>query len=139
MSAALAATRVTPRPAAIVPPGWHCVTSRSGLESWTWSEDGLPIASALVSPQGEIGPTWTRDPLRYWADASRIGRAGEALQRLARFVSLRTAPGSAQPDSAELDAPARVVVAGARVGATLRRDPLLRLRAGERRTWRFLR
>lgn len=88
MSAALPETRQTPRPIPVPPADWHR-TLGPGHEQWTWTDEGLPVASVLVSRHGEIAPVLLRDPERYWMDAARFSRAARALTDLARYLAQR--------------------------------------------------
>lgn len=87
---ALPDTRPSPRPAPFTPAGWSRKACADGCEQWTWTDRGVPVASAMVSPRGEVAPVFLRDPERYWMDAGRFGRAARAVDELARFVGHRS-------------------------------------------------
>lgn len=125
--------RDAPRPAS-PPAGWRCTCCPDGSEQWTWtSSDGVPLASVLVSPHGELSPPMMRDPYHYWMSAAGMRRCAQALDQLALHVGRSDV--TAVAVRLAMRAPCE---ASFRVSRVLR-DPKLRLRRGERLAWRFLR
>lgn len=86
---ALALTVRVERPAPKPPAGWRCSSGHDGAESWTWTLDGAPLVSVLVSPAGEVSPPMMRDPYSYWMPPEQVRSCAAALDALAVHLGAR--------------------------------------------------